>query len=300
MAKTASKRTFAARLLCPRCDASSWLTLSNREESFEQILQLEWEFKCREHGPQRGKPFELLEVAPLDDPAPSPTDFPASHAATLVSTPPAAPKQKSRASKRAAIHVPVVIYGFGSVGGSFKEESETVLVNAGGALVLLKAKLSIGDTVFLLDKITGLQQEVRVAFVEPYADRESRVGLAFKEPTSDFWRRARKKPRVPKSMRVLVKGTDPEGRAFKQSAFTVDLSQDGARLDGVGMLTTTGQTIQVRRLWRNANYRVVWVGKPGTAEAGQVGLFSLQSGKNIWNVKLPDAQGPNAVPSRKK
>jgi hypothetical protein len=289
-------RTFAARLLCPHCDANSWLTLSNREESFEQILRQPWDFNCREHGPQRDKPIELLEVAPLDEPAPA-----NSPQASVYAQSPASPKKASRSGARLAIHVPVVIYGFGS-SGSFKEETETVLVNSGGALVLLKAKLTVGDTIFLLDKITGFEQRVRVAYLDRYTERESRVGLAFKEPLPDFWRRARKKPRVSKSFRVVVKGKDSAGRSFKQSAFTVDLSQDGVRLDGVGMLTAAGQTVEVHRLWRKANYRVVWVGRAGTAESNQVGLFALQSAKNIWKVKLPDsthAQG-SAKHARKK
>jgi hypothetical protein len=289
-------RTFAARLICPRCDVSRWLTLSNREESFEQILHQSWDFKCLQHGPQSGLPVELLEVAPLDDPLPSKQERSSYAVSNAVST----PKKASRASTRTAIHVPVVVYGFGSSSGSFKEETETVLVNHGGALVLLKAKLSVGDTVFLLDKITGVEQRVRVAYFDPYTDRESRVGLGFKEPLPNFWRRARKKPRVPKSLKVVVKGKDSEGRAFTQSAFTVDLSQDGARLNGVGLLTATGQTIEVRRFWRKANFRVVWVGKIGTAESNQVGLFALNSGKNIWNVELPGAQEAQSTASSRK
>ena len=289
-------RTFAARLMCPHCDANSWLTLSNREEPFEQILRQSWEFKCREHGPQNALPVELLEVAPIDDPLQvkqEPTSY-----AVSTSAPP--PKKASRASSRTAIHVPVVIYGFGSANGAFKEETETVLVNHGGALVLLKAKLSVGDTIFLLDKITGVEQQVRVAYLDRYTERESRVGLAFNEPLPNFWRRARKKPRVPKSLRVVVKGKDSEGRAFTQSAYTVDLSQDGARLDGVGLLTSSGQTIEVRRLWRKANFRVVWVGQIGTAESNQVGLFALNSGKNIWSVDLPGPADPQPATSSPK
>ncbi|HWZ96470.1 MAG TPA: hypothetical protein VN025_01785 [Candidatus Dormibacteraeota bacterium] len=289
-------RTFAARLLCPDCDASSWLTLANREESFEQILRQPWDFKCREHGPQKGTPVELLEVAPLDAPAPS-TPKSASRPAIAES----APKKRPRSGPRLAVHVPIVVYGFGSSNGSFQEETETVLVNAGGALVLLKARLSVGDTVTLIDKITGTEKQVRVAYVDKYTERESRVGLAFQQPLPGFWRRARKKPRVPKSLRVVVKGKDSGGRDFKQTAFTVDVSQDGVRLDGVGMLATSGQTIEVRRLWRKANFRVVWVGQIGTAESNQVGLFALNSSKNIWNVKLPDTlDSQSNTPKRKK
>jgi hypothetical protein len=295
MPKSAT-RTFAVRVVCPHCEATSWLTLTNREESFDEIRRQTWEFKCREHGPQRGTPVELMEVAPLDDPTSLPSQKnarpPAYDAKSL---------KVSRSGPRIGIRVPIVVYGFGSAIGSFKEESETVLVNAGGALVLLKAKLSVGDTVTLIDKITGTEKQVRVAYVDKYTERESRVGLAFPQPLPSFWRKARTKPRVPKTFRVVVRGKDAQGRDFKQSAFTVDVSQNGARLDGVGMIATSGQTLQVRRLWRKANFRVVWVGQIGTSESNQVGLYALNSGKNIWNIKLPDTlDSQSAPPTRKK
>ncbi|GAC1630346.1 MAG: hypothetical protein NVS9B14_00880 [Candidatus Acidiferrum sp.] len=294
MAKTVSARTFAARLVCPRCDTARWLTLANRTETFNQILELQFEFECREHGPQKGAPVELLEVAPLDEPAPPKPKDP-THA---FSSPSPAAKKANRSGPRVAVHVPVVIYGFGGSSGSFKEETETVVVNAGGALVRLKAKLSVGDTIHLIDKLTGTEQQMSVAYLDRYTERESRVGLAFKAPMPNFWRRPRRKPRVAKTFRVKVKGQDAAGRHFIQTAFTVDLSQDGARLEGVGMLTSPGQTVQVRRLWRQAKYRVVWVGQIGTAESNQVGLFALESGKNIWNLKLP-ANTPAAADRKK-
>lgn len=292
MPKTVT-RTFAVRLACPHCEAPSWLTLSNREESFDEIRRQTWEFKCREHGPQKGTPVELLEVAPLDEPvAPAPARKAYSGAAPT--------KRNPRSGPRTTLQVPVVVYGFASAAGAFQEETQTILVNAGGALVLLKARLHVGDTVTLIDKITGTEKQVRVAYVDKYSERESRVGLAFQQPLPNFWRRARKKPRVAKSLRVVVKGKDEAGRSFKQSAFTVDLSEGGARIDGVGMLTTKGQTLEVRRLWRKANYRVVWVGQVGTAESNQVGLFALNSSKNIWNLKLPDTLDSQPLKSSRK
>src|SRR5262249_10556132 len=101
MPKTVA-RTFAARLICPRCEATRWLTLANREESFEAILKQEWEFTCREHGPQKGLPVELLEVAPIDDPEPP---KPLAPVYSLAPTSPAA--KASRNGPRVAIHVPV-------------------------------------------------------------------------------------------------------------------------------------------------------------------------------------------------
>src|SRR6267154_1926842 len=284
-------RNFAVRLSCPHGDSDSWVTISHREESLEQILQQTWDFKCREHGPQQGIPEEAMEVAPLDDLQPPPA--PVSFAVPFPATP---AKKTPRSSERISMRVPVVIYGFAGKGGAFHEDAETVLVNSSGALVTLKAKLALGDTVFLIHKSSRQEQEVRVVYLDAYSDRETRVGLAFKKPISDFWKKKRKKPRVPKTLRVIVKGIDPKGHPFAQSAYTVDLSEDGARLDGIGFLTSPGQTIEVRRRWRKARFRVVWIGHVGTSESNQVGVVGLQSEKNIWRVELPKT--PAAQPAQ--
>lgn len=294
-------RNFAIRLRCPKGDSDSWVTLSNREETFEQILQQTWEFKCREHGPQQGIPQEVMEVAPIDDPEPS---RPSAKVRPVAVPFPAAPAKKAaRSSVRLNMRVPVVIYGFAGNGGAFHEEIDTVTVNASGALVILKAKLQVGDTVFLIHKSSRQEQEVRVAYLDPYTDRETRVGLAFKQPIPDFWRKSRKRPRIPKMLRVIVKGTDPKGHHFVQTAHTIDLSKDGARLDGIGFLTAPGQTLEVRRRWRKAAFRVVWIGQVGSPESNQVGVFALQTNKDIWRVPLPEgdpAKSPLSTKSPKK
>ncbi len=278
---------FAIRLRCPLCEADSWVTLADRQETYEQIHQQTWDFKCREHGAQRGAPKEVIGIAPLDDP-PSSTQKSAVTLGNPIST--ETTKKIPRSSERMSLRIPVVIYGFTKNCGAFHEETETQTVNASGALVMLKTKLAIGDSVFLMQKGSGLEQEVRVVYLDAYTDRETKVGLAFKYPIPDFWRRSRKQKRVPKALRVIVKGTDSRGHPFKQSSYTIDLSQDGARLDGIGFLTSPGQTIEVRRLWRKKKYRVVWIGHVGTTEANQVGIFGLQNEKDIWHVRLPQGE----------
>ena len=276
-------RNYAIRLSCPRGDNDSWVTLTDREESLEQVLEQSWEFKCREHGPQQGIPREVIEIAPLDGPP--------SQTGRSISRATGAPTKKiRRASTRMTMRVPVVVYGFAGKSGAFHEETETVTVNSSGALVILKTKLEMGETVFLIHKASRAEQEVRVAYVDRYSDHETRVGLAFKRSVSDFWKKNRKEPRIPKSVRVIVKGTDSKGHPYAQTAYTVDLSQDGARLDGIGFLTAPGQTIEVRRRWslRKARFRVVWIGQVGSSESNHVGVFGLQRDKKLWRVELPD------------
>jgi hypothetical protein len=298
-------RKFAIRLTCSYGDADSWVTLSNREETVEQILQQTWEFSCPEHGAQRGIPLEVIEVAPLQDlRAPQPQQPSPYDAKTVSVAPPVATQKKTpRSSQRDYVRIPVVVYGWTDKCGTFQEETETLVVNSGGAQVLLKTRLEVGDNVYLIHKSSRAVQAVRVASLETGSPSELKVGLAFKQPILDFWKRSRKTPRIPKMLRVVVKGGDAKGNYFIQSAYTVDLSQEGARLDGVGFLTTPGQIIEVRRLWRKAKFRVVWTGQIGTAESNQVGVFRLQPDKDIWHVPLPtDEAGPppkKHTPSKK-
>jgi hypothetical protein len=278
-------RNFAVRLSCSKGDSDTWVTLSNREESLEEVFEQGWDFKCREHGEQRGMPREVIEIAPVDAPA--------AQTGRSISRSTVSPSKKIlRSSPRLALRIPVVVYGFAGKGGAFHEEAETIMVNASGALVILKVKLEVGDMVILMHKSSRAEQEVRVVYVDRYSEKESRIGITFKTPVPGFWKRTRKKPRVAKSLRVTVKGIDAKGNPFAQSAYTVDLSKDGARLDGVGFLTKPGETIEVRRRWRKARFRVVWIGQIGTSESNHVGVFGLQNDKDIWHVELPDSDSP--------
>jgi len=292
---------FAVRLRCSNCEADSWLTLANRAEPYEQILRGTWDFECREHGAQRGSPKEVIEVAPLDEQSPEQTRRWTSALVNPIST--AETEKIPRSSERMTLRIPVVVYGFTKDSGAFHEEAQTHTVNSSGALVILKTKLQIGDSVFLVRKGDSQEQEVRAAYLESYSERESRVGLAFKHPIPDFWRRSRKQPRVPKTLRVVVKGTDSRGHPFKQTSYTIDLSHDGARLDGIGFLTSPGQTIEVRRLWRKKDFRVVWIGQIGTTESNQVGIFGFAADTDVWHASLPEDnanQGPGKAPRPKK
>ncbi|HTT34215.1 MAG TPA: hypothetical protein VMH48_11480 [Methylomirabilota bacterium] len=291
---------YAIRLRCPVCETDSWVTLPERTESAGEIRQLTWDFKCRLHGAQRGAPKEVIEMEPVQEERPSRSQKTAPPAINVISG--TATKRIPRSSERVSMRVPVVIYGFTQKSGAFHEDTETLTVNSSGALVMLKTKLEVGDSVFLMHKSSRMEQEVRVAYLDSYSERETKVGLAFKRPISDFWRKSRRHPRTSKTLRVVVSGTDANGHRFKQTAYTIDLSREGARLDGIGFLTSPGQTIEVRRLWRKKNFRVVWIGQIGSNENNQVGIFGLQSEKDIWHVPLNEGdpgKPPNPKSSKK-
>lgn len=96
----------------------------------------------------------------------------------------------------------------------------------------------------------------------------------------------RRESRRWKAVRVKVYGTDRSGNPFSQTTLSVDVSRSGACLEGVGFLTAPGMTIEVKRGWKKALFRVVWVGKRGNPRAGHVGILCLEPEKNIWTSAL--------------
>jgi len=97
----------------------------------------------------------------------------------------------------------------------------------------------------------------------------------------------RRQPRTRVGLEVTVSGVDAEGNAFVQTAYARDVSSSGARLDGLALLKSSGQTVERGYRGRSAKFLVVWVGDPGRQEQGQVGIRSLDPDQNIWKIDLP-------------
>jgi hypothetical protein len=199
--------------------------------------------------------------------------------------PSASESPKPRSSTRISLHLPVLVYGWSDAEASFHEDTTTLLVNASGGLVTLASKVELGSTLFVVNKSTQQEQECRVACIGPEFEGKLKVGVAFKRPVPNFWGNNRKELRISKSMRVLVRGVDRNGQKYNQSALTVDVSQHGARLDGIGYLSVPGASIEVSRRWGKARFRVIWVGEIGRPQAGQVGVICLEPNKNIWGIR---------------
>jgi hypothetical protein len=289
-------KNYSVRLRCPYGDHDAWVPLENRKETLEQVLRAPWDFECPIHGVQREIPLEVSESALLQPRfAPAPQESPQTDA-------PREKKQNQRSSERQSLHVPVVVYGWTKKQGSFHEDTSTLQVNDSGALLPLKAKVEAGEAIFLINKATREEQQIRVVYAEQAEDGSMLVGIAFKTPSPGFWRKTRGNPRIPAKVRVFVKGKDHNGNPFVQSSFTIDVSQTGARLDGLGYLAAVGETIEVKRRWHGkARFRVVWIGQPGMEESNQIGISSLEEDKNIWGLKLPEAgeSAKSDVPPKK-
>jgi hypothetical protein len=97
----------------------------------------------------------------------------------------------------------------------------------------------------------------------------------------------RRQPRTPAALKVTVSGVDSSGNPFIQTAYARDVSSAGARLDGLALLQSPGQKVDVEHRGKSAKFLVVWVGEPGRGEQGQVGIRSLDPAQNIWKMDLP-------------
>ena len=274
-----ASRTYYLHVRCPYSDFEDWVTLTGQLDPIEQILAAPFAFECPTHGVQSEFPLEGSEARPKYAPQKS------------VSARPAAAKKKLRSGVRKPFHVPVFIYGWSSSIGSFHEDTTTVMFNASGALVRLLTPVALGEKLFLVNKFTREEQQVSVVFLEQHYERGSNVDLAFKAPVPAFWRKTRRGPRSPQAFKVVVRGKDRNGNAFAQTSNTVDISEDGARLDGIAYLTAPGDVIEVKRRWHGkARFRVAWIGQVGSFESNQVGVSTLDPGRLPWRVKQDKAK----------
>ena len=93
-----------------------------------------------------------------------------------------------RRSQRVLMQVAVKIRGLDAQGHKIEEETETLAINAHGALVLLGAKLTSGAKVMLQHKKTQEEHECHVAFLGPVRAGKAEIGLEFTTPHPTFWR----------------------------------------------------------------------------------------------------------------
>ena len=92
-----------------------------------------------------------------------------------------------RRSQRVLMQVAVRIRGADVQGKDIEEETETLAINAHGALVLMKARVTSGSKVLLQHKRTQEEQECRIVFLGDSGEKGSRIGVEFLTPAPRFW-----------------------------------------------------------------------------------------------------------------
>jgi hypothetical protein len=93
-----------------------------------------------------------------------------------------------RRSQRVLMQVAVRVRGKDSQGGDFDEETETLAINAHGALILVNSRVTSGSKIIMQHKRTQEEQECHVVFLGPVRGGKAEIGLEFSEPRPTFWR----------------------------------------------------------------------------------------------------------------
>jgi hypothetical protein len=96
----------------------------------------------------------------------------------------------------------------------------------------------------------------------------------------------RHSPRVNVHLPVEVWGLDAHGQAFMDPAIVTNMSTVGLILQGLRRKIRAGEILDVRMGSDKAQYRVVWVGGPGSRRAGELGMQRVTAHAFLFNSVL--------------
>src|SRR5712671_1288613 len=96
----------------------------------------------------------------------------------------------------------------------------------------------------------------------------------------------RREPRHAIRIPVRIFGTDADGQMFSENVHSFDISNQGARLDGVKTRLKPGEVIGVSQGQKKSRFCIQWIGQLGTPAAGQVGLVNVTQDRSIWDAPL--------------
>lgn len=97
----------------------------------------------------------------------------------------------------------------------------------------------------------------------------------------------RSQPRKHIAVPVRIFGTDSSGQVFSEKALTVNVNRNGAELSGVRSSISLDEIVGLTYGANRVHFRVKWIGKAGTPEAGHVGLLNIAPEKPLWDFPLP-------------
>jgi hypothetical protein len=94
-----------------------------------------------------------------------------------------------RRSQRAILSLPITVRTVGGPPAAvFEESTQTLVVNAHGALIAIAGKVEKGQKLRLTNRTTQQQLPCRVMYVGPVSGGKAQVGIEFDESSPDFWR----------------------------------------------------------------------------------------------------------------
>jgi PilZ domain len=99
------------------------------------------------------------------------------------------PESNRRRSQRAILSLPITVrIEDGSLDAPHEEATQTLVVNAHGALIAIAGKVEKGQKVRLTNRTTQQECTCRVMYLGPVSGGKTQVGVEFDEPSPTFWR----------------------------------------------------------------------------------------------------------------
>ena len=96
-------------------------------------------------------------------------------------------KSAERRSSRVFTRIPVRATGKDFEGRKFRENSQTIVVNAHGGLLYVQESLELGAELILENPATEEEQECRVVYLGDTSQKGTRIGVEFLSPSPHFW-----------------------------------------------------------------------------------------------------------------
>jgi hypothetical protein len=94
---------------------------------------------------------------------------------------------RQRRSSRVFTRIPVRASGKSIQGRKFRENSQTIVINAHGGLLYLQEEVAMGADLVLINPVTEEEQECRVVYLGDTSEKGTRVGVEFLSPSPHFW-----------------------------------------------------------------------------------------------------------------
>ncbi len=98
------------------------------------------------------------------------------------------PGTMDRRARRVFLRVSITVRGCHADGTPFREQTQTLVVSATGALILLAVNVERGQTVRLMHRATGQEQDCTVVYIGPKQGDKKEIGIEFKQTAHQFWR----------------------------------------------------------------------------------------------------------------
>jgi hypothetical protein len=97
-------------------------------------------------------------------------------------------EKSRRRSMRVLLSVTVLVQGTSQEEQNFEEETNTLVVNAHGALISLAAPVAPGQLLMITNTTTQESLACTVVYVGNMEGGKAQIGVEFVNPSAEFWR----------------------------------------------------------------------------------------------------------------